>query len=142
MIRQFKIDDISIVMQIWCETNIQSHDFIAKEYWLDHYQMVEEMLPHAKVYVYEDDRTHRIEGFIGLTDHYIAGIFVRNDVQSKGIGKQLLDYVKSHKSSLCLSVYQKNKRAICFYQREHFVIQSENIDDTTNEKEYVMVWNR
>ena len=36
--------------------------------------------------------------------------------------------------------YQKNTRAIQFYQREQFVIQSENIDDNTDQKEYVMIW--
>lgn len=142
MIRKFKLNDISIIMQIWRDTNIQTHDFIPKEYWTDNYEMVKEMLPYAELYVYEDGSTHRIEGFIGLTDNYIAGIFVRNGVQSKGIGKKLLDYVKCNKSCLCLSVYQKNIRAVYFYQREHFVIQSENIDDNTNEREYVMVWNR
>lgn len=41
-----------------------------------------------------------------------------------------------------LSVYQKNIRAIGFYQREQFVIQSENIDDNTNEKEFIMTWSK
>lgn len=42
--------------------------------------------------------------------------------------------------SLC--VYQKNTRAIQFYQREQFVIQFENTDDNTNQKEYVMIWEK
>ena len=41
-----------------------------------------------------------------------------------------------------LSVYNKNIRAIQFYQREQFVIQSENTDDNTNEKELVMAWSQ
>lgn len=142
VIREFRKNDLNTIMQIWCDTNIQTHNFISKEFWTDNYEMVEEILPQAEVYVYEDDCDHRIEGFIGLTDDYIAGIFVRNGAQSKGIGKQLLDYVKNIKSGLSLSVYQKNVRAISFYQREHFVIQSENIDDDTAEKEFVMAWNR
>lgn len=48
----------------------------------------------------------------------MEGIFVREDVRSRGIGKQLLDYAKEIKSSIRLSVYQKNTRAIAFYQRE------------------------
>lgn len=142
MIREFRKNDISVIMQIWFDTNIQAHSFISKEYWTDNYNMVKGMLPQAELYVYEDDSNNRIEGFIGLTGNYIAGIFVRNGAQSKGIGKQLLDYVKDIKINLNLSVYKKNIRAICFYQREHFVIQSENIDDETNEKEFVMAWRR
>ncbi len=59
-----------------------------------------------------------------------------------GIGKQLLDYVKGIKSTMRLRVYQKNTRAVSFYQREQFLIESENIDHMTNEKEYIMVWNK
>ena len=36
----------------------------------------------------------------------------------------------------------KNKWAISFYQREQFVIQSENIDDETNVKEFIMIWSK
>lgn len=103
--------------------------------------MVRRMLPYAEIYVYENDYTNRTEGFIGLNENYIEGIFVREAAQSNGIGKQLLDYVKRVKSILSLSVYQKNKRAIKFYLREGFKIQSENVDDNTAEKEFTMTWN-
>ena len=43
---------------------------------------------------------------------------------------------------MSLSVYNKNIRAIQFYRREQFVIQSENTDDNTKEKELVMAWKR
>ena len=139
MIREFRGNDLDIIMQIWIDTNIQAHNFIPKEYWINNYGMVKEILPQAEVYVYEDNETKQIDGFIGLRDDYISGIFVKNEVQSKGIGKQLLDYVKCIKPSLSLSVYEKNTRAICFYQREKFMVQSESVDEN-NEKELVMSW--
>lgn len=142
MIRKFRKKDLNIIMQIWLDTNIKAHNFIRKEYWTDNYAMVKEKLPQAEIYVYEDDDTKQIDGFIGLTDNYIEGIFVRNVIQSRGIGKQLLNYVKEIKSTMSLSVYQKNTRAIIFYQREQFVIQSENIDENTNEKEFIMIWSK
>ena len=142
MIRVFKENDISVVMQIWLDTNIKTHSFISKCYWMDNYDMVKKIMPQAEIYVYEDNITNQIEGFIGLTDNYIAGLFVKEGVQSKGIGKQLLNYAKGIKSNMRLSVYNKNIRAIKFYQREQFVIQSENTDDNTNEKELIMVWRR
>ena len=100
------------------------------------------MLPHAEIYVHEDDSTKQINGFIGLNDNYIEGIFVKEADQSKGIGKQLLDHVKRVKPTLSLCVYQKNKEAIRFYLREKFSIRSENVDDETGEKEFVMGWDR
>lgn len=142
MIRILEETDLTAVMQIWLDTNIKAHNFISEEYWTANYAAVKEMLPQAEVYVYEDDDTHQITGFIGLAENYIAGIFIKEVVQSKGIGKQLLNYVKEIKSTLSLSVYQKNVRAVSFYQREHFIIQSENIDDDTNEKEFIMNWRK
>ncbi len=140
MIRACWNDDIDTLMQIWLDANLSAHAFIPKTYWTDHYEQVKHMLPQAELYAYEADRSGEIQGFVGLTDDYIAGIFVREQYRSKGIGKQLLNYAKSLKRSLSLNVYQKNERAVHFYQREHFVIQSEHTDEGTGESEYVMIW--
>ena len=72
----------------------------------------------------------------------IEGIFVSDEMQSCGIGKLLLDYIKDKKVILRLNVYQKNARAISFYQREEFIIQCEDLDEATGEKEYTMLWKR
>lgn len=106
------------------------------------HEMVRTVLPQAEIYVYENDVTKQIDGFIGLLNEYIKGIFVREGVQSNGIGKQLLEYAKCVKSNMSLCVYQENTRGIQFYQKEQFLIQSENIDDNTNQKEYVMIWKK
>ena len=52
----------------------------------------------------------------------------------------MLDYIKDKKGRLQLNVYQKNVRAMSFYQREGFTIQREQRDEFTGEKEYVMNW--
>ena len=96
------------------------------------------MLPLAEVYLYEEQG--EIQGFIGLSGSYIAGIFVCGQAQSRGIGRKLLDYAKAGKNRLELRVYQKNARAIAFYRREQFEIQAECLDCETGEKEYLMAW--
>lgn len=138
MIRKLRKTDINRIAEIWLDTNIKAHHFISAQYWKDNFETVKEMLVQAEVYVYED--TQKIQGFIGLMDDYIAGIFVCSEAQSCGIGRQLLDFVKKHKQQLRLSVYQKNIRAIKFYQRENFIIQSEHTDKHTGEKEYIMLF--
>ena len=140
MIRKLEEENLDAVMQIWLDTNIKTHDFIPAEYWSDNYEMVRSLLPEAEVYVYEDDATEEIIGFIGLMDTFVAGLFVKDGMQSKGIGKQLVDYAKDKKERLSLTVYQKNERAIRFYQREQFVVDHEQVDENTNATEYVMVW--
>ena len=139
-IRKFKETDLPVVMQIWLDTNIQAHNFISPKYWEENFQMVKSILPQAEVYVYEEAATNEILGFIGLTDNFVAGLFVRSDAQSKGIGKQLLDYAKAIKNELTLTVYAKNTRAINFYHREQFTTDSEKTDDNTGEKEFILVW--
>lgn len=140
MIRPFQKDDLTAVMRIWLDTNIAAHSFLPEEYWRGNYQTVKELIPQAEVYVYSS--ANQIAGFIGLTDDYIAGLFVREDAQSKGIGKQLLNHAKSVRSSLRLSVYQKNARAVRFYIREDFTVQSEGLDSGANETELTMVWGK
>ncbi len=49
-------------------------------------------------------------------------------------------YEKNKRNKLFLNVYQKNLRAISFYQREGFEIQNSGFDEATKEKEYVMEW--
>lgn len=138
MIRELHKADIDKVADIWLDTNIKAHSFIPTEYWESNFEFVKEMMLQAEVYVYEVD--HEIQGFIGMTDEYINGIFVCSEMQSQGIGKFLLDYAKSKKKKLLLNVYQKNARAISFYQKEGFDIQCNDLDEATGEKEYVMVW--
>lgn len=138
MIRALQKADINSIIDIWLDTNLKAHDFIPAKYWKSNYEMVKEMLPQAEVYVYENDQ--KILGFVGLSGEYIEGIFVSGEMQSQGIGKLLVNYIKDRKAELRLNVYQKNTRAIHFYQREGFEIQCEDFDDVTGEKEYVMIW--
>ena len=119
MIRKLLNGDIDRVADIWLKTNLKAHYFISNQYWKSNYELVKEMLSQSEVYVFEAD-----------------------EMQSCGIGKLLLDYVKDKKVSLRLNVYQKNARAISFYQREGFIIQCEGLDEATGEKEYTMLWKR
>ena len=138
MIRTFSENDLTSVMQIWLDTNVKAHCFIPSNYWTDNFATVKDILPQAEVYVYEQNG--HIAGFIGLMEQEIARLFVQDIPQSKGIGKQLLDYVKKRKSCLTLHAYRKNQRAVQFYLREQFYIQSQETDSSTGEREYVMKW--
>lgn len=140
MIRKFNKNDIDIVMQIWKNENIKAHNFIEEEYWQNNYEYVRNLLPNSEIYVYTNQNI--IEGFIGINNNYIEGIFVKSDSQNKGIGTALLNKAKEIKTNLTLSVYEKNKKAIKFYQKNGFTIVKENIDINTSQKEYVMLWEK
>ena len=138
MIRRLQKTDIDTVAQIWLTANREAHDFVPPEYWERNFTPVKEMLLQAEVYVCEDEESNEIRGFIGLEEEYIAGVFVRKEIRSKGTGKALLDYVKEIKRELTLHVYVKNERAVRFYQREGFQILKKMTDDATGEEEYPM----
>ena len=142
MIRKFENLDLDAVMQIWLQANLDAHAFIPASFWTEHFEMVRDLLPQTEIYVHESEGTQQIDGFIGLTENHIEGIFVAKSARSKGVGKALLEYAKSCKPYLTLSVYQKNERALAFYQREQFTVQSEGIDEDTNEAELQMLWSR
>lgn len=138
MVRALQEADINKVADVWLNTNIKAHNFIPAEYWKSNFKSVKEALLLAEVYVYEYDT--EIQGFIGMNGEYIEGVFVSDEYQSQGIGARLLNYIKNNRDKLSLSVYQKNSRAISFYQREGFEIQHSGLDEATGEKDYVMTW--
>lgn len=140
MIRKFEKKDTERVMQIWLEVNIETHDFVPSKYWLSQYQSVQKQILQADIYVYEQDK--EIQGFVGMMDDYLAGIFVDKKCRSMGIGKSLLECVKKNYPAFSLNVYQKNRRAVNFYLREGLSIVSKEIDEDTGETDYTMAWNQ
>ncbi len=96
MIRKLLNGDIDRVADIWLKTNLKAHYFISNQYWKSNYELVKEMMSQSEIYVFEADK--KIQGFVGLNDEYIEGVFVSDEMQSCGIGKLLLDYIKDKKS--------------------------------------------
>lgn len=140
MIRKLEKEDIDEVMKIWLDTNINTHDFIDENYWKDHFEDAKNGILNVDSYVYEENK--QIVGFIGVIDGYIAGIFVKKDMQGRGFGKQLIDNCKQKYKRLSLYVYEKNTKAIEFYKNMGFEIVKKGIDKPTKEEELYMKWTR
>ena len=140
MIRKFKEEDTVKVMTIWTRGNFQAHPFIDKDYWLLNFNRVkDEYLQKAYTLVYEENG--EIKGFISLLDdEYIGALFVREDSRRKGIGRKLINKLKETHSKLSLNVYEKNVNATLFYIALGFVNTKIQVDEKTNEKEYIMEW--
>ena len=142
MIRRMGEGDLEAVTAIWLDANREAHDFIPASYWLGHFEEVRTALAQAEVWVFEAEARAEISGFIGLQEDYIAGIFVRREARSGGVGRQLLDHVKAGRRQLRLQVYRKNLRAAGFYRREGFRVLEEGVDPGTGEAELLMEWRR
>ena len=142
MIRRMGEGDLEAVAAIWLDANREAHAFIPASYWLGHLEEVRAALAQAEVWVFADEARPELLGFVGLQGDYIAGIFVRREARSHGVGRQLLDHVKAGHPRLSLRVYEKNQRAAAFYRREGFHVLEEGVDPGTGEAELLMEWRR
>lgn len=139
MIKNFNLSKLDSIMKIWIDTNIDAHNFIQKEYWINNYDLVKQMLPLADIYIFEENNV--VKGFIGVIEgNYIAGLFVEKEYQREGIGQKLIDYCKSKYLLLKLDVFIKNKNAVNFYYKNGFKVLDEHFSEEANEIEYTMLF--
>lgn len=137
MIRKLDNNDVDKVMDIWLKSTVKAHDFIEKNYWEDNYNTVKNVyIPMSETYIYEKED---IKGFISIINNeFIGALFVDNDCQEQGIGKALIEHVKSKYDNLSLAVYKDNYKSVEFYKKMGFKIKSENTNEDTNFVEYIM----
>lgn len=145
MVRRMKETDVEEISRIWLEANLTSHSFIPEAYWRGNYEAVKNQLYEAEVYVYEDQEG--IHGFAGINKGCLEGIFVKDKMRSKGVGKALMDICKSKYFRINLHVYCMNKRAVNFYMREGFKINKKHTEGRENYpseafSEFEMLWQK
>lgn len=138
MVREFQKSDLDRVLDIWLTANVKAHDFIPRAYWEGQRETVRTLLPQAELTVWQEEG--EINGFLGLRGNEIQGLFVWPAFQGRGIGQDLLDCAKENREELMLRVYQKNRRAIAFYERQGFSVKEEGLDEATGEREFTMHW--
>ena len=137
-IRQMQPGDLDEIMRIWLESNRQAHSFIPASYWEEKSAAVRELIKQAEIYTALCGEA--LAGFVGLTDGYIAGIFVSEAFREQGIGTALLAEAKRRFSELSLHVYVKNEQAVQFYENEKFYVCEKMTEEETKEEEYLMRW--
>lgn len=138
MIRAFTPADLPQVMELWLQGNLDAHSFISPDYWYGKRSLAAELIPQAEVYVSEQDGS--LDGFLGLADGQVPGLFVRSDSRSQGIGTALLQTVMSLGQPLHLCVYEKNASALRFYRRAGFRPHQRRTDPETGEPELILIW--
>ena len=138
MIRPFYAEDLDACMALWLAGNLQAHNFIPAAHWQGAAAAVRGMLPRAALWVDEDGGT--VRGFIGLQDDYIAGLFVAEPSQGHGVGGGLLAFCQQKYGALSLAVYEKNRRALRFYQAHGFQITEKHTEKDTGEASFRMTW--
>lgn len=137
MIRDYKVNDLQEVLDIWLIASIKAHDFIEPSFWESQLSNMRDVyIPSSKTHVYEEEG--KVLGFCSLVDNTIAAIFVLPSLQGKGIGKKLLNHAKAKRNELNLTVYKDNRDSIQFYLSQNFYIVSEQLDSHTGKQEFLM----
>lgn len=140
MIRKFNESDLKDILDIWLEGNVQAHYFIPVSYWKSNLQFMIDVLPKSEVYVYE--KSKEVLAFAGLQGNHMAGLFVRSGHRSKGIGHELMSFLRQSHDVLTLCAYEKNKMAVKFYLNEGFGTAAKSRDEATGEYEFMMRWEK
>ncbi len=86
-------------------------------------------IPASETYVYEEEGV--VKGFISTYENSLAAIFVNPKTQGKGIGSELIKFIKTKKNELSLCVYKSNTKSIAFYKKHGFKEVCELIDEHT-----------
>ena len=139
-IRKFIKDDIDDVIQIWYSSSVDTYKFVDEMHWEKIKKEVRDRFLNSNIYVYDEDNI--VKAFILINGQYIDELYVLKEYRLNGLGKKLLDFIKSNNNELLLNVFQKNTNAIEFYKKNEFKIIEENVEDYTREKGYLMKWKR
>lgn len=139
MIREYLTEDKNSFSTLYIHSNTKGQNYLSPEFWqADCQVVVNQYLPQAKTFLYEDQ--NQVVAAISLIDHEIAGLFVCPSRWGQGIGTALIEYVKTHNSTLHLKVFARNIRALSFYRKNGFEIRQKGVCELTGLKEYEMCW--
>ncbi len=139
MIRMFTPADEDAVIRIWLEASKLAHDFVEPGFWeKQETEMRHRYLPGSEVWVYDDDLTGEVTGFVALRGNFIAALFVEPERQGEGIGFQLVEKIKKTHREIELNVFKENLPSVAFYERQGFSAIGEGIDPHTGHPEWRM----
>ncbi|EMN8584420.1 N-acetyltransferase [Klebsiella aerogenes] len=140
MIQRWNATETGPLLELWLDSTIYAHPFIAESYWRESLEVVRDVyLPAAATWVWQDDDV--LKGFVSVMDsRFVGALFVAPQAIRHGIGRALLDEVKQHYDWLSLEVYQKNVRAVNFYHAQGFRIEDCAWQDDTQHPTWIMHW--
>lgn len=119
MIRKRKEKDNDEIMNVWYEASSLAHPFL-KTSFVEKVKkdMREIYIPNTETWVYEENNA--VIGFISMLENEIAGLFVMPNKHFKGIGTQLVNFVKELHNELEVEVFEKNVIGRAFYDKYGF----------------------
>ena len=124
MIRKYGDHDLDDLLEVWHQASVIAHHFMDDEFFAGERKAIQnDHLPIADTWVYESEG--KVVGFISLLGENVGAIFVHPAMQSKGIGRSLMDHARSLRGQLQLEVFKANRAARAFYDQYGFEVVEE-----------------
>lgn len=92
--------------------------------------------------IYLAKQNDELIGFIAFSSDMVSHLYLLPGFEGKGIGKALLEKAKENSVELKLWVFQRNDRAVQFYQSNGFKVVKKTDGSSNEEKEpdFLMQW--
>lgn len=121
IIRKGNAADHPQLLNIWLRAVQATHDFLQPSD-IDALipQLRDSYLPAVELWVAADTEESPL-GFIGLSDNHVEMLFVDPQRHGQGIGRALLDHVRTSRATLSVDVNEQNPQAAGFYLHYGFV---------------------
>ena len=96
------------------------------------------------VHLAKSDSEEKILGFIVFNDSFVDHLYLLPEFQGKGIGTELLKIAMEKNDSLKLWTFQKNQKAILFYEKNGFSpIEKTNVEgNEEKEPDALLFWEK
>lgn len=130
-IRQSKTIDLEALLHIWLRSVRATHTFLTESDIQELLPAVRDYLsvPNPELWTLCSDATEPI-GFMGLSDHSIASLFVAPEHLRRGGGRMLVEHARRLKGTLCVDVNEQNPEAVKFYVANGFHVMGRSpLDD-------------
>jgi putative acetyltransferase len=114
--------DDPVLGALWERSVRATHDFLPEDDIQRLLPLVRDTylpMPALEVWVYEDNAG--IAGFIGTGGHNVEMLFIDPDRRGQGIGRQLLEHVRTRHDTLTVDVNEQNPQAVGFYRHYGFI---------------------
>ena len=139
MIRKYKPEDCEEVLEVWYAASQVAHPFVSEEFLADEREQIRKNhLPKAETWVFQHEDS--VAGFIALMGNEVGAIFVKPELQGRGIGRALMDHAASSRDSLFLDVFKQNSIGRRFYDRYGFRFQREHVHEQTGHLQLRLVY--
>ena len=130
MIRPYKDTDLSDLLEAWYSASLLAHSFLDETFFERERNNIREIyLPKAETWVFEQEGV--VVGFVALIGNEVGGLFVHADYHGRGIGRALMDHVRSIRNVLELVVFEDNKVGRAFYEKYGFRQVGEEVHEET-----------